>query len=230
MNLWTDLWRLFFPRCCIVCGRTLIRGEEHVCVHCLSALPRTGFHQWIGNRVENLLWGNIPLQRATAWLFYVKEGGVSRLVHALKYYGRKEVGEWMGRMMSMEIQDSGFFEDIDLIIPVPLHKRKKRKRGYNQTEHIAIGIAAVTGLPICADALVKRKSTQSQTRKTRTERKENVQNVFVCPLPERLENKHVLLVDDVLTTGATIAACAGALHGIPGLRISVLTLGIATES
>lgn len=229
MRLWTDLWNLLFPRCCLVCGRILTPGEESVCLSCLHGLPRTHDHLLENSRVESYFLGRFPLGRATSFCPYVKDDDVGQVIYGLKYYGCKEVGIVMGRTMATELHPSGFFEGIDLIIPVPLHKSKKQKRGYNQSEYLAQGIAKVTRLPVCADAIVKLKATESQTHKNREERWANVQNLFACTSPHLLEGKHVLLVDDVLTTGATLTACADALKDIPGICISVLTWAIAVE-
>lgn len=170
------------------------------------------------------------MERATSFLFYTKGGDVRQLLYELKYHGNEEVGIVMGRTMASELLLTSFFEGIDLIVPVPLHRRKKRQRGYNQSECLAEGISLVTGIPVYVDALVRDRYTETQTRKGQYERWENVRNLFVCPSPGILEGKHVLLVDDVLTTGATIVSCADALHDIPGLRVSVLTLALAGES
>lgn len=229
-TIWTDLWELFFPRCCLVCGGRLLHGEKMLCVSCLAGLPRTGFHWQRENRVERNFWGKFPVERATSFLYYTKGGDVRRLLYELKYYGNKEVGEVMGRVMAAELLLSPFFEGVDLIIPIPLHRRKERQRGYNQSLCLAQGISAVTGIPVQADIMVRDRYTETQTHKGQYERWENVQSLFRCSSPELLQDKHILLVDDVLTTGATIVSCADALQGVSGLRISALTLALAGES
>lgn len=226
----TDLWELFFPRCCILCGSRLCHGENILCTRCLAELPRTGLHLRADNSVERNFWGKFAVERAASFLYYTKGGDVRRLLYELKYYGNKEAGEVMGRIMAAELLSSCFFEGVDWIIPVPLHPRKERRRGYNQSDCLARGISAVTGIPVSAEMLVRSRYTETQTRKGQYERWENVQNIFLCPSPRLLQNKHVLLVDDVLTTGATIVSCADALRRVPGLRISVLTLALAGES
>lgn len=226
----TDLWELFFPRCCLLCGSRLCYGENILCSSCLIGLPRTGFHLQEDNRVERNFWGKFAIERATSFLYYTKGGDVRQLLYELKYHGNKETGEVMGRIMAAELLPSHFFEGMDWIIPVPLHRRKERQRGYNQSICLAQGISAVTGISIRADMLIRSRYTETQTHKGQYERWENVRNLFLCPSPQLLENKHVLLVDDVLTTGATIVSCADALCAVPGLRISVLTLALAGES
>lgn len=218
---------LLFPRCCIVCGRPLAKGEECLCTLCNINLPRTGYHLMEDNPVEKLFWGKIPLERATSFFFYRKGSDFRQILHQLKYGGQKNIGAIMGRYMAAELQESGFFEDIDVIVPVPLHKKKQRLRGYNQSEWIARGIATVTGIPIDTESVVRHKNTETQTSKSSLERWENVNGIFKLHHAESLAGKHILIVDDVLTTGATTVECASCLTEIEGVRISVLTLAIA---
>lgn len=218
---------LLFPRCCLVCGRPLAKGEECLCTMCNINLPRTGYHLKEDNPVEKLFWGKIPLERATSFFFYRKGSDFRQILHQLKYGGQKDIGAIMGRYMAAELQESGFFEGIDVIVPVPLHKKKQRLRGYNQSEWIARGIATVTGIPIDTESVVRHKNTETQTSKSSLERWENVNGIFELHHPEPLAGKHILIVDDVLTTGATTVECASCLTKIEGVRISVLTLAIA---
>lgn len=218
---------LLFPRCCVVCDRSLAKGEECICAMCNINLPRTNYHLQKDNQVEQLFWGKIPLERATSFFFYRKGSDFRQILHQLKYGGQKEIGAIMGRYMASELTVSGFFEGIDVIIPVPLHKRKQRIRGYNQSEWIARGISAVTEICIDTEVIVRRKHTDTQTRKSTFERWENVDGIFELHHAESLKGKHLLVVDDVLTTGATTVACASRLMEIEGVRISVLTLAVA---
>ena len=218
---------LLFPRCCVVCGRSLAKGEECICAMCNINLPRTNYHLQKDNPVEQLFWGKIPLERATSFFFYRKGSDFRQILHQLKYGGQKEIGAIMGRYMASELSASGFFQGIDVIIPVPLHKRKQRIRGYNQSEWIARGISAVTGICIDTEVIVRQKHTETQTRKSAFERWENVDGIFALHHADSLKGKHVLVVDDVLTTGATTVACASRLVEIEGVRISVLTLAVA---
>ncbi len=139
---------LFFPRQCAVCGEPLQEGEDAICLKCNMSLPRTGYHLRVDNPVERMFWGKFPLEHATSYFFYQKGSDFRRILHLLKYGGRKDLGEIMGRFMAAELLESGFFRGIDVIVPVPLHPRKQRIRGYNQSEYIARGIAAVTGLSL----------------------------------------------------------------------------------
>lgn len=229
MGIWTDLWELFFPRCCVLCGRKLLKGEEHLCFRCLAALPRTRLHLEVGNEMEKNLWGKMPIERASAFLYYAKGGDVRKLLFELKYYDNPSLGYFLGRIMARELLPSRFFEGVDYILPVPLHPKKLKSRGYNQSAMLAEGIASVTMIPVMAHGLVKNTETETQTRKGRYERWLNVKEGFTCPSGKGLENKYILLVDDVMTTGATVVACADAMARIPGLRISVLTLALAGD-
>lgn len=218
---------LLFPRCCVVCGKVLVEGEKYLCMHCNLDMPRTHYDTRPGNPSEQMFWGKVPVERAASYFFYNKSGNFRFILHQLKYRGRKELGEAMGRMMAGELLGSGFFKTVDCIIPVPLHKKKQQLRGYNQSEWIARGVAAVTGIPVMASAVVRKKHTETQTRKTRSERWENVTGIFVLLQPGLFVRKHILIIDDVLTTGATTVTCASVFNGVEGIRISVLTLAVA---
>lgn len=221
------LLSLFFPRSCAACGAALQEGEDAVCMSCLCALSRTGLHLEKDNCVERLFWARIPLVRATSFMYYHKGSGSSRLLHLLKYGGRKDLGVFLGRLMAAELQDSGFFNGVDALIPLPLHPRKQRSRGYNQSECLARGLSDVTGIPVLTGCVKRLKDTETQTHKSVSARLENVRGVFALSDAGMLQGKHVLLVDDVLTTGATSVACADALRQAEGIRISVLTLALA---
>lgn len=218
---------LLFPRCCVVCGGPLARGEECLCTMCNINLPRTDYHLRKDNPVEKMFWGKIPLERATSFFFYRKGSDFRHILHQLKYGGQKDIGAIMGRYMAAELLESGFFEGVDVILPVPLHKKKQQIRGYNQSEWIARGIAAVTGISIDTESVVRQKNTDTQTRKSSFERWENVEGIFQLYHAESLAGKHILIVDDVLTTGATTVECASCLAEIEGIRISILTLAMA---
>ena len=218
---------LFFPRQCAVCGAPLQEGEEGICLKCNMDMPRTNYHTCKDNPVERLFWGKVPLERATSFFFYRKGSDFRRILHQLKYGGRKELGEIMGRFIAAELHGTDFFHDIDLIVPVPLHPRKQKLRGYNQSEYIARGVSAVAGIPLDASAVIRKKHSETQTRKSTYERWENVDGIFHLRRPDRFAGKHILIVDDVLTTGATTTACADVFKDVEGVRISVLTLAMA---
>ena len=176
-----------------------------------------------------MFWGKIPLEHATSCFFYHKGSDFRRILHQLKYGGRKDLGEVMGRFMAEELSATGFFSDVDIIVPVPLHPRKQKMRGYNQSECIARGVSAVTGIPVDTASVARMRHTETQTRKSSYERWENVDGIFCLRCTDAFARKHVLIIDDVLTTGATTTACADALKGVEGVRISVLTLAVAAS-
>lgn len=225
---WNNLLNLFFPNLCKICKRPLVEGEEQICLKCLCDLPHTGYHQQANNPVEQLFIGKNRIEYATAYLRYEKGGKVQSLIHSLQYHDNKELGYLLGRQIARELQaDHSPICTVDLLIPVPLHPRKKQQRGYNQSEWIASGIRSIWDIPIDTQSLARTTHTSTQTRKAIYDRWLNVCSIFNVIHPESLKNKHILLIDDVITTGATISACAKALSGIPGIRISILALSVA---
>lgn len=223
-----DFIELFFPRICLVCGTNLLSQEELVCLQCLHELPRTNFHLEERNPVAELFYGRVRIEYATAFFAFNKGSKYQKLIHALKYKGMKEVGVLLGNHFGADLVKSSFFSDVDIVCPVPLHPKKEKKRGYNQSEFIASGIASRMGKPLSVGNLVRRIYTDSQTRKGRFERWENVDGIFELSDAEEFEGKHILLVDDVVTTGSTLEACATAiLAATKNTRVSIATLGFA---
>lgn len=192
-------------------------------------MPRTNYHQITDNQMEQLLWGRVEVERATAWFFYTKGSPYNSLIHQLKYKGQKEIGCMAGRYLASEIKCSTFFNDIDFIVPVPLHPKRLRTRGYNQSEQIARGISDITGIPVRTSLIVRKKNTQTQTRRSRYTRIENMEEVFQLTSSDENEGKHILLVDDIVTTGATIVSCANALQQEGNIRISIISLGFVAQ-
>ena len=215
---------LFYPELCEACGDSLSVHEKVLCTSCIYHLPRTNYWKEAGNPMERLFWGKIRLEHACALFFFAKGSRFRKLLHKLKYNGKKEIGIALGRRLGMELKAAPFYQAIDLIIPIPLHQKKLRKRGYNQSEQIAAGMAATTGWKLDAESVTRNLYTETQTNKSRMERWENVSEVFVVKYPERIKGKHVLLVDDVITTGSTIEACAARLLEVEGCSVSVATL------
>lgn len=219
-----DLINLLFPELCNGCGKLLYHGEKDICTKCLYDLPYTDFHLYEDNLVAKQLWGRLPVSAAMAMLYFKKGTKVQNLVHGLKYDGKTEVGVTLGKLLAKKLAKSEFYADIDLVIPVPLHQKKLRLRGYNQSEYIATGLAEELGIAVSTKHLLRDKSTESQTKKARYTRYENMQDVFSVIKAEELEEKHILLVDDVITTGATLEACGNMLlkHGIKKLSIAAV--------
>jgi ComF family protein len=204
----------------------LYYNEDILCLRCLSGLPRTCFHNDRENDVARMFWGRIPVLNATAYMFFTKNSPYRKILHELKYKGQKHIGESMGRLFGLDLANTPFSK-VDMIHPVPLHQMKLRERGYNQSEQIALGISRVIQVPVVSDLIIRCQDTKTQTKKSRYERWENVKETFEVVNKESLTNKHILLVDDVITTGATIEACASCLLGIPGINISVASLAYA---
>lgn len=177
--------------------------------------------------MEKLFWGRVPIEQATALFYFQKGSHVQHLVHQLKYKGRWDAGVKSGRMLGQRLKQSGRFESLHGLIPVPIHRKKLRRRGYNQCEAIAEGLALETGLPVFNDQLIRNSFSQSQTRKKRYARWENVSEIFDLSTPDTVRNKHLLLVDDVVTTGATLEACATALKQVEGVTVSIATMAVA---
>lgn len=223
-HAYTDLLNLLFPALCNGCGLTLYGGEKAICAHCLADLPYTDFHLYSDNLVAKQFWGRLPCDGAMAMLYFKKGSKTQNLIHHLKYKGQTEVGYVLGSLLGEKLALSHQYKAIDCIVPVPLHLKKERSRGYNQSRYIADGIAHQIAVPINYNSLFRKKATKSQTQKSRYTRYENMQTVFQIDYPETLKNKHVLLVDDVITTGATLEACGHSLLNSGVKKLSIATL------
>lgn len=222
------LLEVFFPRRCVTCNALLNDWEEGMCLRCNMDLPRTNYHLHRENELEEMLADRLDLVHATSYFFYSRGGKYSKLLHELKYEDRSDLGPILGRMMASEIKaSSNFFDGIDVIVPVPLHKRKQLQRGYNQSTQLAKGVSQVTGIPIEEKAVKRIRQTESQTKKSARERLTNLDEAFSLENEDALHGKHVLIIDDVLTTGATTIACAKAAMQAGDVRISILTLAKA---
>ena len=216
------------PRLCVVCGERLSITEEVICAKCNLHLPRTGYHREpYENNLAKLFWGQIPIERATALFYYEAHAETANILYDMKYKNHPDIGIVMGRMMAREIQDSGFFEGIDAIVPIPLAKKRQRQRGYNQSLMLAKGVSEITGLPISQKVIRRTVFEGSQTSKGRWERQENVEKVFELTDAQSFIGKHLLIIDDVVTTGATIVACAKELAKAGDIKFSILALGYA---
>lgn len=219
-----DFTSLFYPRYCVACHDSLIKGEDTLCTNCLADLPRTNYHLTLQNPISKRLEGRLPLAFASAFLTFRKQGIVQSLLHELKYRGKPEIGQRLGKLYGKDLRGISLHERLDFIIPVPLHAHRLRKRGYNQSAMFAQGLGESMGIPWADSISIRVQSTQTQTSKTRQERWQNVSDAFTVLPSFNLSGKRVLLVDDVITTGATLEACGSHLlsHGATSLSIACI--------
>lgn len=222
-----DLLNLFYPKICYSCEAILLKNEKIICTQCLHELPVTNNHLENENATKKVFYGRVNIQNATSLFLFEKKGKVQQLIHNLKYRGHEEIGEFLGSWLGNELKLLEEYKKVTAVVPVPLHKSKLKKRGYNQVEKFGIEIAKSLNVAYIDSVLVKKSATQTQTLKKRFARWGTIDETFMIEQPELLQNAHVLLVDDLVTTGATIEACAGKLLGIPGLKISVATMAFA---
>jgi ComF family protein len=227
-QLFFDFSSLIYPNLCIGCGSGLVTGENYICYRCLIGMPRTHFHLVSGNPLEQLFWGRAQIEKATSWFFFQKGSNYQHLLHHLKYKGLRGIGVELGRNFGSELMVTNYFSEVDAIVPVPLHPRKEKQRGYNQSLAIAEGLSQQLKIPIETDILIRRYYSETQTRKGRFERWENVSELFDLKLPGFFSGKHVLLVDDVVTTGSTLDACAQKILSCNGAKVSIATLAFAS--
>lgn len=217
---------LIAPRECCLCGRRLHTEEQILCTSCNISLPRTHFsHHPYDNEMAKEFWKLIPIEKAAALFYYQSHAPASNIIYDLKYHNHPSIGYHMGKMTAMEFCKDNFFDGIDIILPVPLSFKRKLKRGYNQSMEIAKGVNEITKIPIDEKLIKRTKFKSSQTHKNRWGRTENVKGLFRLIHPERAQGKHILIIDDICTTGATITSCAQELVKAGDIKISVLTLG-----
>ncbi len=219
-----DFVSLIFPKICACCGNSLWKHEEIICHSCDFRLPRTNFHLDAENPVARLFWGRARVEAASAYLYFNKGNRVQRLVHQLKYKGRKDIGIWLGTQYGFELCKSPLFSNLDAIIPVPLHRKRYMQRGYNQSEQFAAGLGEPLNLPVENHLLFRSRATETQTRKSRFSRYQNVHHIFEVRDPEHFRGKHLLLVDDVITTGSTLESSVLALAAIPEVKVSIVCI------
>lgn len=227
LSYFKDLIALFFPELCTACGRSLYRNERIICTNCIYHLPITNFHNDPDNKMARQLWGRFPFVQAIAFLYFRKGNRIQNLMHQLKYKKSPETGSRLGELYAYELKRSITYKPADLIIPVPLHPAKFRKRGYNQSECIAKGLSSILSIPVSTANLVRLENTETQTKKSRYARYENLINAFHILDTSEFINKHVMLIDDVMTTGATLEACSILLQKIEGVEISICTIAYA---
>lgn len=221
-----DLINLFFPKVCLSCNQALLDNEKYVCTNCRHDLPVTNYHLDRSDQVMKVFYGRVKLENATSLLRFQKKGIVQQLLHNLKYKGHQEIGTFLGAWLGEELKDISAYKDIDLVIPVPLHRRKQRKRGYNQVTLFSKELANSLNIEHTDSVLTKVDDTTSQVNKSRLARWNTNKEIFAVQNLNKLDNKHVLLVDDIITTGATIEACANQLTKAKNIKISVATMAI----
>ena len=225
-NWWNDILNLIYPAECHLCGHTLGVHERFICTACMETLPRTGYHRHLRNPMEERFAGQFPFVAATGHFFYSRDSSLAQLIQDMKYRHFPSIGNKLGELAGKELYISGFLNDIDVIVPVPMHFIKKARRGYNQTDHICAGIGKAGGLPV-VDALKMTRQRKTQTMLSRTKRLNNAENLFAPRNKTDLNGKGVLLVDDICTTGATLGSAAKALTDrYEGLRLYLFALGV----
>lgn len=224
-----DFISLIFPQVCVSCGKSLYKNENCICTFCSYHLPKTNFHADSANPIAKIFWGRINIFSASAYYNFGKGGKVQHLIHQLKYRGQKNIGVAIGKYYGYDLKKSEFFNTVEMIIPVPLHPKKHKKRGYNQSEFFALGLAESMKAGTDFTSLYRAFESETQTKKSRFNRWKNVETVFQIKDDHQLKGKHILLVDDVITTGATLEACAQTLLMIPRVKISIATIAYANN-
>lgn len=220
---------LVYPNLCAVCEQKLAQQDLPMCLSCQFKLPKTDFHKEKENEFTERFWNRIPLENGAAIFYYRKAGLTAQLIHQFKYHNKRKIGSQLGEYYGGILASTPSFQEIDLIIPVPLHRDKERKRGYNQSAIFGSGLSSQMGIPMLKDCLRRTIFTKTQTRKGTLDRLENVENIFEVATPEQIEGKHILLIDDVMTTGATLEACAIPILQLPGSKVSMVTMAIAID-
>ena len=223
-KIFNALLDLFFPNLCVVCEKKLVEEENFLCLDCLTELPKT--NNWIvkNNKLEQTLAGRFSFEHAASFAYFVKNGSMQRIIHELKYKNNPRIGEYMGRLCGKELSHTDFLSDIDFIVPVPLHSKRLKMRGYNQSLELAKGISAQTKIHVFENAVQRIVNNKTQTKNSRIERWNNVENIFRVVDPNLFTNKHVLLIDDVITTGSTLESCAREILKNHRSRLSIFAL------
>ncbi len=223
-----DFAGLIYPQTCISCNSVLQYNEDVVCTFCLYDLPETNFHLQKENKLSEFFWGRVKIEAATALFYYEKGSKIQEFMHKFKYKGKYEAGIYAGNLLANKLKTSTFWENPQIVIPVPLHPKKKKQRGYNQSEYFAYGLSQGLDINLSVNNLIRKSYTESQTRKSRFMRWKNVETVYQIKNPNVLKNKNLLLVDDVITTGSTIEACTQKLLNIEGTKVWVAALAMSS--
>lgn len=224
-----DLLHIFFPHICVGCGTDILDKDAMLCIRCLDRISFANFNRYEDNLTEKNFWGRIPVVSAGSLCYFTKDSLIRRLMHQLKYRGNKDLGHFLGRMMGASLAASNRFNNIDTLIPLPLFPSKEKRRGYNQSTILCEGIAEVLQLPILRDVIKRVSFTDTQTKKSRIERWENMDGRFELKEPDMISGRHILLVDDIITTGATLEACGQQLLKAEGVTLSIATLAYTVK-
>ncbi|MEO8414859.1 MAG: phosphoribosyltransferase family protein [Ginsengibacter sp.] len=225
----SPLVHFFYPHNCLGCGSDLLEKENLLCLECINDLPHTNFALHANNPLEKIFWGRIAITMGMSEFYFSKDSIIQNCIHEFKYRGNKKLGLYLGKMMGRSMQNSNRFGNINYLIPLPLFTAKEFKRGFNQASIICEGINEITNIPMITKNVIRIVPTETQTKKGRVQRWENVEKSFSVLEPASLKGKHILLVDDVITTGATLEACGAEILKIEGVRLSIATLAIATK-
>lgn len=225
--IFSDTLHLFYPHVCTGCGSDLLDKENLLCLKCINDLPHTNFAAHPNNPIEKIFWGRIPVTAAHSQFYFEKESLIQHLIHQLKYKHNTAIGVYLGELMGKTLLNSNRFANIDYLIPLPLYAHKEYKRGYNQAKIICDGLSAIMNVPVITGNVIRQRFTETQTRKHRNERWENVEGSFVIKNPDAFKGKSILLVDDVITTGATLEACGSLLTQTEDVKLFIATLAHA---
>jgi ComF family protein len=224
MNFLKDIFTIFYPDICLCCKDQLTTNEQLVCLECRHDLPVTNFTFEANNIVEKIFYGRANVEEVTSLFYFLKKGKVQELIHQLKYKNQQKVGAFIGDWLGEILLNSKRFKTIDCIIPVPLHKKKQQLRGYNQVSTFGQSLSQKLNIPFYQDILLKTSATKTQTKKLRLDRWKNSEHKFVVNTKNVIENKHILLIDDIITTGATLEACINAFKPYKNIKISIATM------
>jgi ComF family protein len=225
----SPLIHLFYPHNCLGCGSDIIEKENFLCLECIDNLPHTAFALHGNNPVEKIFWGRIPVAAAMSQFYFSKDSIIQNLIHEFKYKGNRKVGLYLGNLMGKSLVNSNRFSNISALVPLPLFSQKEFKRGYNQSSILCAGINEIMNIPLVTKNVTRIVPTETQTKKGRIQRWENVEKSFSVLDPGALKGKHILLVDDVITTGATLEACGAEILKAEDTTLSIATLAIATK-
>ncbi|MDO4881373.1 MAG: phosphoribosyltransferase family protein [Capnocytophaga sp.] len=227
--LWKNILSTLFPKYCISCHEIMSQKEEFICISCRHFLEKTNFHEEKINKITEKFWGSFPLSCASALFYFQKEGVVQRLIHELKYYGKENIGQWLGKWYATELSQSPHYQNIDIVIPIPVHPKKLKTRGYNQVHLFAKEIANSLQAKLIEDVLVKTFNNSAQAQKNKEERYKDSKDLFSVQNKEKIIGKNILLVDDVITTGATLEVCAKAILAVPNTTLGICCIAFTED-